>query len=75
MALPIRHGHADKPPRFLYCHARIYALLGLADWTQTPLTTSSATLMPCLARHRGLLLLLAHMSPEIAGLICRGRTK
>jgi hypothetical protein len=21
MALPIRHGHADKPPRFLYCHA------------------------------------------------------
>jgi HEPN domain-containing protein len=19
--LPIRHGHADKPPRFLYCHA------------------------------------------------------
>jgi hypothetical protein len=21
MALPIKHGHADKPPRFLYCHA------------------------------------------------------
>ena len=21
MSLPIRHGHADKPPRFLYCHA------------------------------------------------------
>ena len=69
---------------------RIYALLvGLAGWAQTPLTKGSTILMPCwhgtvgtlakpLARACRrlccLLLLLAHMSPEIAGLIT-GRSR